>query len=71
VLAALPGPADPVQGNLVEVDKKPHERTPEEHTQQELLGANPGVYDSGPDSKTQRYSDGDTYWRDHVSVYHT
>jgi len=62
---AIPGPADPGQGHLVEVDKKAHERTPEEQAHHELLSTNTGIDDSNPNSHAQGYGQTNAEWSHH------
>jgi hypothetical protein len=61
----IPRPTDPVQGNLIEMDKETRERTPEKHPYHELLRANTGIDDSGPDSHAQGYGQTNAEWSHH------
>jgi hypothetical protein len=70
-LSAIPGPADSLKGNLIEMDQKAHERAPEEDTHQKILRAKPGVHDPGPDPKAQSHSDANADGSDHITVYHS
>ena len=70
VLATTPRPADSVQRHPVDVDKEAHKCAPEDRTYQQLLKADRGVHDAGPDSQAQGYGEADADWRHHILVYH-
>jgi hypothetical protein len=62
LLRAIPGPANSVQGHLVEVDKKAHDRAPEKQAYHELLSTNSGTDDPNPDSHAQGYGQTNAEW---------